>query len=261
MKNSKLYLSAVAACLLSFGAVGCSEDPPGNNGTGGNGGGGDACTGDKGADFETAAVTTVGGGMGYWYFYDDSKDNMGLGMWVPAADPAMGPPRVDGGGKCTMGKALRGNWQAGTTAAWGAGIGTDLAESTGTTKTTVDLSMYKGISFYAKAAASVTVMVKFPDKNTDSKAPAMACVDSGAMNVCSQHMKKVTVTTSWAPYTILFKELLQDSGIPNFKSQPTFASDGVTGIQFQVNADWSGGSPPKPVSFDLYLDDLFFLPN
>jgi hypothetical protein len=121
--------------------------------------------------------------------------------------------------------------------------------------------MYKGISFYAKANAATTVMVKFPDKNTDQAAPGMPCTDSGTMGVCSQFMKKVQVTTSWAPYTVLFTELLQDGGIPGYKPQAAFGIDGVTAIQFQVNANWSATPAPGPVSFDLQLDDVYFLPK
>ena len=92
-------------------------------------------------------------------------------------------------------------------------------------------------------------------------APGMPCVDSGTTGVCSQFKKNVNVTTSWAPYTVLFNETLQDGGIMGYKPQAALAVDGVTAIQFQVNANWSATPAPGPVSFDLYLDDIYFLPK
>jgi hypothetical protein len=138
---------------------------------------------------------------------------------------------------------------------WGAGMGTDLgmvsSDDAGMmTKTSYDASMYKGISFWAKAnpGSALALRVSLKDANTAPEGgvcdPAMT---SGAEACNDDWGKNLTLTTEWAPYTVLYSELRQSMWGKQF---PAFDDTAVYAIQYQVN---------KGLDFDLCIDDLAFV--
>jgi hypothetical protein len=150
---------------------------------------------------------------------------------------------------------------------WGAGMGTDLGRTApldagtmvvdaGTiadggvgSKNPYDASEYKGISFWAKSnAAPVLLRVNFKDKNT---APEGGVCDpkseSGATACNDDWGKNINLTTSWAPFTILFGEIKQSGWGAAYKA---FDAENAYALQFQVN---------KGIDFDLCIDDLAFV--
>lgn len=134
---------------------------------------------------------------------------------------------------------------------WGAGIGHNLGpeDETGT-KTAIDLSAYKGISFWAKSRGGTPVVkFAFKDQNTD---PAGGICDenepSGDTACHNDYKVMLTFTPEWAPYTVMFSELAQDSTWGLITD--AFTVNAVYGLQFQVE---------QGLDFDYCIDDIFFV--
>lgn len=210
------------------------------------------------ADFEDpaapGAVMAVVPGGG-WYSYTDSE----VGAGLPAMfTPAPGTFAVEAPGNGGMGSALHvvGTGFAGGVASstvWGAGVGVALGGAStggiaGATNPPVmptDLSMYKGISFYAKSAAMSDVVVQFGNPSTDPS----YCTCAAAMLCYTGHAKTVAaITATWTKYTVLFTELMQ----PTYVMAPVaFDPKSVLTINFASNG---------PVAmFDYWIDDITFV--
>lgn len=126
---------------------------------------------------------------------------------------------------------------------WGAGIGTDLNSEMGA-KQTVDLSLYKGVSFYIKKRGgdAKSVKVILGDKNTAPEGDA--CLDEAGPEQCDPFTKSVLVTNAWKKQTVLFSGLAQGAW---GKPVDAFSPDAVYGFQIQVD---------KGLSFDICLDQI-----
>jgi hypothetical protein len=191
----------------------------------------------------TGNVNQVAGRGGGFYMYNDMT---GTQMPPPGALP---PARMESrcGGMFAL--CMKGN---GFTT-WGAGMGTDLGMTSTDgmmTKTTYDASMYTGISFWAKAnmGSALALRVSLKDANTAPEGGNCdETMDSGAEACNDDWGKNITLTTSWAPYTMLYSELRQSMWGKQF---PSFNSAAVYAVQFQVN---------KGLDFDICIDDLAFV--
>jgi len=118
------------------------------------------------------------------------------------------------------------------------------------TKTSYDASMYKGISFWAKAnmGSSLAIRVGIKDKNTAPEGGVCdATMSSGAEACNDDWSKNLNLTTSWTPYTVLFTELRQANW---GKAFPAFDAANAMAVQFQVNQN---------LDFDVCIDDLAFV--
>jgi hypothetical protein len=206
------------------------------------------------ADFEGDApgavmAVTPGGG---WYSYTDSE----VGTGLPAMfSPAPGSFVVETPGNGGMGSALHvaGTGFAGGVASatvWGAGVGVALAGGTtggiaGATNPPVmptDLSMYKGLSFYAKSSMMSDVVVQFGNPSTDPS----YCTCQAASLCYTGHAKTVTaIAADWTKYTVMFTDLAQ----PTYVAAPVpFDPTSVLTINFASNG---------PVAmFDYWIDDV-----
>jgi hypothetical protein len=191
----------------------------------------------------TGNVQQVAGRGGGFYMYNDMT-----GMQMPP--PGMLPPaRMES--RCGGMFALCMKGTGFTT--WGAGMGTDLGMTSTDgmmTKTTYDASMYTGISFWAKAnmGSALAVRVSLKDANTAPEGGNCdATMPSGAEACNDDWGKNITLTTSWAPYTVLYSELRQSMWGKTF---PSFNAAAVYAVQFQVN---------KGLDFDICIDDLAFV--
>jgi hypothetical protein len=194
---------------------------------------------------------TAGRGGGFYMFNDMTAG----AMQTPppgALPPARMAPRCGGMfALCMAGKGF-------TT--WGAGMGTDLgmtsggAASDGGTgmgmKSPYDASMYKGISFWAKAnpGSATAVRVNVKDGNTAPEGGVCNMAESSGPEACNDDWgKNLMLTTEWAPYTLLWTDLRQSGW---GKASSGFDSKKAYSIQFQVN---------KGLEFDLCIDDLAFV--
>jgi hypothetical protein len=231
--------------MFGCGDDGGKDPEPNPPATGGSGGGGNA-TGELIADCEKVS-TTSGQHDGYlkhetkgweiaWFTYSDNAEAMAAGkgtstimpvemmpfVCVQDADPARGYVFNAKGGPFTL---------------WGAGMGFNLqippAGAT-TPPTSVDLTAYKGVKFWAKVNVATTgsVRLKLKDVQTTPSADGGTC--TGANGICNNNFGFVlsTISTSWAQFTVPFTDLKQESWSSEMFAAPQI--DKVLGFQFQV---------------------------
>ena len=168
------------------------------------------------------------GRVGEWFIFND-----GTGTQTPAGAFAPSTPgRESNYAVRTTGSGFSG---------WGAGVGLPLNDD-GTTRDSFDASDYEGITFWARAESAVTARFNVFDGNTDQ--------DGGVCSTCFDHFgADVQLTTSWQQFTFAWDELEQD-GWGNPQSGAIDPSQ-LYGLAFQFGPG---------VSFDLWIDDVAFLP-
>ncbi len=238
------------------------------------------------SDFTADNGVKGDGKSGGWYTYGDTS---GRGTLVPAEGGAVVPDMTVGNPSCSGPGSLH---VTGTGFAdWGAAMGADFepkmqADGGQVGKGPYDASKYRGISFYAKAAAPVKfVQVAFKDPQTDlpSILPlAMQCVFDATMPTknCSPYLVKFgygytdtdsgvqtdfpayvnyEIDTNWKRFEILFSETRQDSTNPGIQDPGNKLDTAhLTGMSIQVNSDHST-TPPTPTDFDIWVDDITFI--
>jgi hypothetical protein len=178
-------------------------------------------------------IEAIGGRGGNWYPYGD-------GTGAASIDVSLIP---GGRGESALGMHTAGSGFM----TWGSGIGLDLNNMGGGQgdKVPYDATAYTGVTFWARAAADITLTVVMPDKDTD----AAGGICNQPEGVCDHHyLKAVQVDTEWRRYTVLFTELTLESGgapIPT-----AFAPDGIVSVQFRFNTG---------MVYDLWVDDVAFV--
>jgi hypothetical protein len=184
-------------------------------------------------------IKKVCGRQGFWYTYNDATTGatqtpLAGGTFVhELITPARGSST----------KAAHTTGSAGFTT-WGAGMAFDLNNPGGTSpKSTYSAAAYTGITFFAKASATITVRVNVSTPPTEP-GPVGSCTGTK----CSDHYgKAITLSTAWTPVTLTFGELAQQGwGTP-----ATFDKSRVIAVQFQVD---------KSTAFDFWIDDIAFTP-
>jgi hypothetical protein len=122
---------------------------------------------------------------------------------------------------------------------WGAGFGVMVG-------TCYDASVYSGVSFWARGSANAALRVAIASLGTQPTAYGGACTTA-----CGDtHGTNVDVTEEWTQYSLLFDEIAQQGwGTP--------AEFDVTNI-FSVSFGF--GVPEDPLEFDLWIDQIEFLP-
>jgi hypothetical protein len=209
------------------------------------------CSGDAPAELDdlvtgfedgTVGVNPVEGrGGGFYIFNDQDNDATAQPFAVDAID------RCEDGSSlysfCTKGSGFK---------LWGAGFGTDLGVVDPDTmkKSAVDLSAYRGISFWIAGnpgSKAPTVKVMLPDVNT--AAEGGHCTNEGTepTDKCDPFVKNIPVPAKWTHVEVPFDDLRQGGW---GKKVPAFAKDGVFGIQLQFAAG---------VAFDVCFDQLVLL--
>jgi len=132
----------------------------------------------------------------------------------------------------------------------------------------VDLSAYSGVTFWAKGdpTGERTLQVRLQDLHTDPAGGLCSYIDSNSPDFCYNGFGAgIALTETFAQYTIDFTSLQQD---PNWGYRPdpdVFDAQHVYQLIFQVstptcftNEKCVGGAAP-PVSFDIWIDDLYFV--
>jgi hypothetical protein len=190
---------------------------------------------------------TPGGG---WYSYKDPEPGTTFipdpTTWMP--EPGGPPPSVNAvhaAGTGFVGPASATNWGAGTGFSLGGGVPGGLASGTGMATMPTDVSMYGGISFYAKSAKMSDISVQFATPDTDPS----YCTCSTTMLCYTTHTGVVTaVAADWTKYTVKFSELKQ----PTYVMAPIpFDPTSLLTINFASNG---------PVDFDFWIDNVELTP-
>jgi hypothetical protein len=240
------------------------------------------------ADFKTDnGLNPVDGRQGGFYVYGDNSIK---GAFDPAfVSGESYPIDPDNGNDECSGKGSF-HTHATSWGVWGAALGTDFKPKDASGfKGSYDASKYKGISFWAKAAAPLThVQVGIKDIYADGDASfaGMDAADAGfnqcvyAANTkenCSPFLVKFgedatyfpayqdsKIDTTWKRFDVYFADTRQDQYNKGFHAaadpinQSNLDAAHLTGFSIQVNADFST-SPPTPNDFEIWVDDVNFI--
>jgi hypothetical protein len=266
-----VFLTGGAALLGGAGCGGSSATggSGGSTGGGGTSGGPTVAAGDEISDFEDVAAATVlmqGGRNGYWYTYNDDnpKGTDSTCVQDPPSGPQMTPPVTYFGTEpptkapnTTGSLALHGKWTG--CSVWGAGIGADLgqpAQDGGTytgPKVPYDVSAFKGITFWAMAAAGsdTALRIKLPMTDETKVEDGGICVESST-NKCSDdfgYKFSLPANGNWKQITVRWNDaaFVQEGWGAKFDWNPAH----VTSIQIQ--------SQDKNESYDFWIDDMGFI--
>jgi hypothetical protein len=232
-------------------------------------------------------VSPVEGRRGGWYTYGDKS---GFGVLAPPEGGNAPPDLTIGNPNCSGPGSL--HVTAMNFRDWGAATGVDImpkvtpdGSASGAVKGTFDASKYRGVAFWAKAAAPVPfVQFKFTDPWTDvpSVLPVdQQCVFDATMPTknCSPYIVKFgygnegedagatdfphytdyKIDVAWKRFEVLFADTKQDSFNPGQQS-PGNKLDitQIMGMALQVNSDHST-MPPTPNNFEIWVDDVSFI--
>jgi hypothetical protein len=273
--------SRLAFALLALGLGACAAKP-GATADGGSMDTGSAPVCPMNADdiistFNTDnGIDPVSGRSGGWYVYPDKIGDPN-GTFDPPLPMGMDPYPIDmtiGNPYCTGPGSF--HVKATNFRAFGAALGTDfVAPVAPMVKGAYDASQYKGIAFWAKAAANIQhVQIKFPDIYTDPQVPEPMCIlTSGSTMNCSPYIVKIgaeadnakyagtKIDTTWRRLEIFFADAVQDQYNTGFHRDPPndkLDVQHLLGMAIQVNADFSV-TPAAANDFEIWVDDVEFI--
>jgi hypothetical protein len=133
----------------------------------------------------------------------------------------------------------------------------------------VDLSAYSGLTFWAMARnGAKSLRVQVPDISSDPRGGVCNAADPNDLSNCYNSFRTViTLTDTMTRYTVEFSTLQQD---PTWGYRPTpdvLDLQHAYAIEFELDeaqcgldptAMCAGGTTP-PLSFDVWVDDLYFV--
>jgi len=190
----------------------------------------------------------AGVSMGAWDF---SKD-ISTGTITPAGTASLVPEAggVSGNAFHITGSGLNG---------WGAAIGAFLNGPT----SSFDASLYGGIAFSIKGTSTVVegsskvmVMARMPDV---LPGPGSCCNDTVAGLECySAHRTIVDFSTDWTEVTLFWPSFVAPTW--GLGSTLAFNPNRVRDITFIFNHDAVTQMPADGATFDVWIDDLRFVP-
>ncbi len=176
------------------------------------------------------SLPSTGGRKGTWYSFGDGT---GTAIFEAALIPGQrGPDSV-----------FAIHYSGGGFTDWGSGTGFDLNNSGGSqdTKKPYDASAYVGITFWGRSDEPFLLTVTLPDGNTDGA--------GGLCTTCDHHWyTRITLQPEWERHTILFENLILESGTVPEPEAPDPAT--LVGVQFRASTG---------VEFDYWIDDVAFV--
>jgi endoglucanase len=230
----RTWLLVVTGCLLAP-AVGCIPDSPAASGGGvASAADGKKCPPDGVIDDSEDGNNNVSlkkGRNGYWYTFLDKA-----GSTITPANGVAFPMAAGGANGSTH--AAHASGKIGGGAIVYAGMGLNFVDPKGV----YDASAYKGVSFFAKAAAPIKIRLKVPDGDTDP--------DGKVCTECFNDFgQDIDLTTAWTKYVVTFASMSQLAGwgAPHPSS---IDSSKLFGLQFQVNSPGA--------DYDIWVDDIEF---
>jgi hypothetical protein len=231
-------------------------------------------------------VHPVDGRQGGWFTY---ADRSGVGTLDPPEGGAATPDLDTGNPNCSGPGTLHVISMGFDD--WGSAMAVDFVpkvalDGGGTAKGTYDASRYRGIAFWARAAAPipfVQVSVMDPYTIPESVLPAdQHCrYAAGMPDNCSPYLVKFgygymgealtpvmedypkyinyQIDTTWKRFEILFADMKQDRTNPGLQAPGNMLpKNQITGMAIQVNTDHST-TPPTPTNWEMWLDDVSFI--
>jgi hypothetical protein len=190
-------------------------------------------------DLEHGPSFASNGRSGSWYTYNDKT--AGATQTPPGPDfkpDAVTPPRD--------GSTFAAHTTGSGFTVWGAGIGFDLNNPSGSAKKVYDASAYSGITLWIKGSSDKPLRFNIATKDTAPEGGTCNLTDAGAAG-CNDHFgTTLALTADWTAKTIMFSDLAQSSfGVP-----ATFKRAELIGLQFQV---------AQGATFDFWIDDVAFV--
>ena len=187
-------------------------------------------------DFEMEQTDGPTKPAGGWYGFNDV---------APSGTNPIQPVRGAGGATTTMFSGHYSGTGAKTPVAGGYGVGLEI--NVGIDKTAmiycVDASVYKGVSFWAKAGGTnKTISAGFVVPSQNQVKNGGDCPDDALPAACNNYpQKNLTLTADWAQYTIAFDAVTGSKGakVVNGKVQQI--------LWLAPTADW-----------DFYIDEVAF---
>jgi hypothetical protein len=174
---------------------------------------------------------------GYWYTYND----MSAGTQTPPANMFKPEAVTDLPGSTFAAHSTAMGYSGDAMGNAYAAFGLDL-DANGTSKSVVDASAFKGISFQAKGTG--TLRVELHTKTSD---PDFGC----ATKCFDVPYKKITLTSTWQQVTLAWSDFGQDM----FGTPETVTGAGLGAIQLASKATMMPIAP-----YDMWLADLQFTP-
>ena len=282
-------LGLVASLVLGVACSSKGGSPTGMGGAGGTGAN-PLCPvmDDLISDFkQDNGVFPIDGRQGGWYTYGDRS---GLGLLMPEEGKSVIPDFTIGNPVCSGPGAL--HVVSKGFGDWGSAMGVNFVmmvpvEAGGTVKGTYDASKYKGIAFWARAAAPIRfVQVSLKDPYTESPSIAATedqCIYNAMMpdKNCSPYLVtfgygyegdamtdvmadypkffSMRIDEQWRRFEILWEDLKQDRTNPGRQSPGNKLDVAhITAMSIQVNTDHST-MPPTPTDWEMWLDDVSFV--
>jgi hypothetical protein len=213
------------------------------------------------SDFEVdASLAEIGGRKGTWSAFGDKPasepfDAMDIGPGNPNCSP-VGSFHVKGSGFSTF-----------------AALFVELKPRVGPAeRATIDVSEYRGISFWAKMSANVArVRAEFWDVNTDNVAPphdmadpanpgsnlctACTCVynETSPLNCSPYGADARDLDSTWRRFQVLFANTSQDPANPGYHP-PSNKLDTTSLTLFSIRI-----VPPQTTAFEIWIDDVTFV--
>jgi hypothetical protein len=205
----------------------------------------------------TGRICHGDGRVGVWYAYND-----GFGVQIPAPEPQGTPilPSVVTGAQSSLGSARAmysfHHYPDPTLltlpAAWGAGIGLDLA-SDGAHYGTFAAAGFSGVTFWVRSELTFRLLVR---ANTVLTTPAKYGGEC-ATDFCGTWSVPVTVTKEWVKQSVSFEQLGSSFWSPDvnhpISPPPAFEPDLLTNIQF-LFVEY----PTDVADRDIWIDDVSF---
>jgi hypothetical protein len=137
----------------------------------------------------------------------------------------------------------------------------DAGDQSGVPPLPVDLSQYKGITFWAMAAQDPqdtrTMRVRLEDKNTAPWGGACLDGDGGTANCFDGFGVNLELTGTFTRYTIDFSMLAQEDW--GFHPVPDVIDLHEVYLMIVEVASPGGASGGSSLSFDVWMDDLYFV--
>ncbi len=288
----KAFASGLFTVLLAFGCKSSDQSPQdGGDGPSQKPAGCLSNPDDLISDFAADnSIAAVDGRQGGWYTYGDTLGKFGDSHGY-AIDDMNGGPCSGAGSLHVKGTGF---------VDWGAATGVDFKpRSAGQdggmgAKMPYDASKYKGIAFWAKAAAPVDgLQVSFPDLYTDGFAPPHMMKDSfdptnmcsdctcvflaGSWQNCSPYLVQfgrkgdggaavaftkymdMQIGTTWKRYEVAFADTRQDPGNPGYHTtDDKLDTSHLTAMAIQVNVNYDV-MPKAARDFEIWIDDVMFV--
>jgi hypothetical protein len=205
------------------------------------------------SDFETPSVMdgvfdghsedAARGWMIDWFTYTDSMDGKSPAGMITPMEKARFIAKEDASrvGNTHVGNIVGGNWLS-----WGAGMGFNFKNPVAV----VNLSEFKGVSFWAKSTtpATYSLKVKMVDARNTPASGGGTCVagmPAAALRCHDVPLYKASLNSEWKRFDVTWDQFKPEGwGMTGYTGVQL---DGVLSIQFQVGTD---------AMFDVSVDSV-----